>query len=146
MSKENLNSPFKIIISNGITYRENDLQTPFSGVYNWFTDDSSAITSVYEDGFHVSQLITDNGLARSKTLFRKDHSKEITIYDDNGDIYIRNQMVDGKLDGMTEIYTDGVLLITTEFKKGRKNGECIVYHADGSIARRVYYLNNVKQD
>ncbi|KKX46987.1 MULTISPECIES: toxin-antitoxin system YwqK family antitoxin [Sphingobacterium] len=146
MSKENLNSPFKIIISNGITYREDDPKTPYSGAFNWTAVDGSAITSVYEDGFLVTQLITDNGLARSKTLFRKDRSQEITIYDDNGDIYIRNQIVDGKLDGMTEIYTDGVLLITTEFKKGRKNGECIVYHADGSINKREYYLNDVKQD
>lgn len=146
MSKENFNSPFKIIISNGITYREDDLQTPFSGAFNWTADDGAAVTSVYEVGRCVSRLIAVNGLVKSETLFNYDRSEEVTIYDDKGQISKRNQIVDGKLDGMTEIYTDGVLFITAEFKKGRKNGECIVYHADGSIAKREYYFNDVKQD
>lgn len=146
MSRENLNGPLKMIIVDGITYSEDDLQTPYSGVFNWIADDGSAVSSVYEDGRRVSQLIAVNGVVKSKTLFKYDRSEEVTIYDDLGQISKRNQIVDGKLDGMTEIYTDGVLLMTAEFKKGRQNGECIVYHADGSIAKREYYFNDVKQD
>lgn len=54
-------------------------------------------------------------------------------------------MVNGKLEGLTEIFSDGTLVMSTKFKEGKKNGESILYNSDGSVSYREYFINDVKQ-
>ncbi|MGE8377852.1 MAG: toxin-antitoxin system YwqK family antitoxin [Sphingobacterium sp.] len=135
----------EIVILDGVTYKRNNLDIPFSGTYNWVAEDGSDVASFYENGKCVSRHISENGMIKSRTAFKNDEIKEIVVFDENGRIRIRNQMVNGKLEGLTELFSDGILVMATEFKEGKKNGESIVYNSDGSVSYREYFINDVKQ-
>lgn len=145
MSK-NFNIPSKMIVLDGITYSEDNLDVPFSGIHNWVADDDIDIESVYENGIQISQKNSRNGIDESKTIFKGRESKEVIIYDNNGKVEIKNQIVNGKLEGLTEVFSDGILLMSTEFKNGKKNGSSIFFNTDGSVSKREYYIDDIKQD
>jgi len=78
MSDKKINTPSEIVILDGVTYKRENLDIPFSGIYNWIAE-------------------------------------------------------------------DGTLVMSTEFKDGKKNGESIVYNSDGSVSYREYFINDIKQ-
>lgn len=145
MYKEKLNSPFKIIILDGVTYKEDDIKNPFSGIYYWKAADGSDVESIYEKGKCIHQKVIEDNILRSETLFKEGGVKEIIIYESDGQIKTKSCLLDGKLEGLFELYSDGRLYMTTEFRQGRKSGECLVYSADGSVSHRESFINDVKQ-
>lgn len=134
-----------MVILDGVTYKKDNLDIPFAGTYNWVAEDGSDIACYYEKGKCISRTISENGVIKSKTTFKNDENKEIAVFDENGWLRIRNQVVNGKLEGLTEIFSHGILVMSTEFKEGKKNGESIVYNSDGSVSYREYFINDVKQ-
>lgn len=113
-------TPSEMVVLDGVTYKRDNLDIPFSGTFNWVAEDGTDIASYYEKGKCVSRIISEDGVTKSRTTFDNDEIKEILVFDENGQIRIRNQMANGKLEGLTEIFSDGILFMTTEFKEGKK--------------------------
>lgn len=145
MFDKKFNAPSEMIILDGVTYKRDNLEIPFSGTYNWAAPDGSDVVSFYKDGKCISKTISENGMIKSKTTFKNDGINEIEVFDENGQIRFRNQLVNGKLNGLTEIFSNGIRIMSSEFKEGKKNGESIVYNSDGSVSYREYFINDVKQ-
>lgn len=138
-------TPSEMIVLNGVACKRDNLDTPFSGTYNWVAEDGSDIESFCEKGKCISRTVSKNGVIKSSTTFKNDEIGEIRVFDEQGRIRIRSQIANGKLHGMTEMFTNGILILSAEFKEGKKNGLSITYSIDGFISSREYFIDGVKQ-
>ncbi|WP_282638648.1 toxin-antitoxin system YwqK family antitoxin [Sphingobacterium thalpophilum] len=145
MSDGKFDTPSEMIVLDGKTYKRDNLDSPYSGTYNWVAEDGSDIESFYEKGKCTSRTVSKNGVIKSNTYFKNDEIEEIRIFDENGRVRMRSYIANGKLHGVTEMLTDGNLILSTEFKDGKKHGWTVTYSVDGYITSREYFIDDVKQ-
>ncbi|TDS08893.1 toxin-antitoxin system YwqK family antitoxin [Sphingobacterium paludis] len=143
MSDRLTNAPLELIVLNGLSYRKDNLKEPFSGTFNW-SEGNCDVVSIYENGIRLNQKIYEENRLVSDVVYRSDGSENVSLFDDEGNISVINNLKNGKLDGVTKVFIGGVHRVTMTYRNGKKNGNFIIYDLNGHMLLVEYYVDNIK--
>ncbi|MGJ1430087.1 toxin-antitoxin system YwqK family antitoxin [Sphingobacterium spiritivorum] len=147
MSHEKRHNEESLVVKNGIAYQRNNKSglIKYTGEYQWVLEDGIVICYYNEGICKIRKVFNKSNLLMSETIFHSNSEKQVAIYDSSGKLKLRHSMKNDKLDGLSEIYENGKLLIKAIYLNGIQNGESILFNQNGEIITRSYYVNGIKQ-
>lgn len=147
MSDEKKHNEESLVVKDGIAYQQDNKSglIKYTGEYQWELEDGIVICYYNEGICKIRKVFNKSNLLKSETIFHSNSEKQVTIYDSSGKLKLRHSMKNDKLDGLSEIYENGKLLIKAIYLNGIQNGESILFNQNGEIINRSYYVNGIKQ-